>query len=121
MSRHKELTVSANSCGLQLGSIVFAWQSNMNLHQFAMSHCHFFLPELKKVTNLRDGQYHSRMFSTHSANWEVYGLIFSTHRLATDSIGVTWGGGQGGTNSPPPQYFFKVGIVYVVTELNNVK
>jgi hypothetical protein len=32
------------------------------------------------------------------------------------SIGVTWV-----VQMPPPQYFFNLGIVYLVTELNNGK
>jgi hypothetical protein len=31
------------------------------------------------------------------------------------------GGGDKGRQMPPPQYFFNLGIVYLVTELNNGK
>jgi hypothetical protein len=41
-------------------------------------------------------------------------------RLHGPVIGITWrGGGQEGINTPP--IFFKLGIVYLVTELNNGK
>jgi hypothetical protein len=33
---------------------------------------------------------------------------------------VTWGEGKGGPNAPP-QYFFNLGIVYLITGLNNGK
>jgi hypothetical protein len=40
--------------------------------------------------------------------------MYIAMKLILRSIGVTWGGGQGG--QIPPQYFFNLGIVYVVTE-----
>jgi hypothetical protein len=39
--------------------------------------------------------------------------------IAVPAIGITWGGGKG-ANAPPP-YFFKLGVVYLVTEFNNGK
>jgi hypothetical protein len=35
------------------------------------------------------------------------------------AIGVTWGRGRGGKMTP--QYFFNLGILYLVTELSNGK
>jgi hypothetical protein len=36
-------------------------------------------------------------------------------------IGITWGEGGKVRHIPPIQYFFNLGIVYLVPELNNEK
>jgi hypothetical protein len=48
--------------------------------------------------------------------------VYSTKNII-QVIVVTWGGGDKGVIAPLPlfQYFFNLGIVYLVTELNNGK